>query len=220
MEITGIYIVKNKITKKIYVGQTRDFGQRVRQHKNRLRREKCKTYNKLYPAVKKYGISTFEFIFIEACSISQLNEREIYWIKQYRSFKNGYNATPGGHASISYWKGKKRDIATRKKISKSLTGKRATVAHRKKISEGIKRNYRLFGTKRNLPTKKVICIELNKVFNSMQEGAQFIGRHPSAISKVIHGVKKRTGGYHWKLYKKGGEDGKARNSRKSNSVKR
>lgn len=46
--------------------------------------------------MNKYGIENFHIELIEECSINEVNEREIYWIERYNSFKEGYNATKGG----------------------------------------------------------------------------------------------------------------------------
>ena len=50
----------------------------------------------LYVAMNKYGIENFKLFTIEECSDKIVNEREVYWIEFYQSFKNGYNATIGG----------------------------------------------------------------------------------------------------------------------------
>ena len=47
--------------------------------------------------MRKYGIENFTFSVIEECSQEQLNEREIYWIEYYDTYKNGYNSTLGGY---------------------------------------------------------------------------------------------------------------------------
>ena len=44
--------------------------------------------------MRKYGIENFEISLIEETDSPE--EKEIYWIEQKRSFKNGYNATIGG----------------------------------------------------------------------------------------------------------------------------
>jgi hypothetical protein len=47
--------------------------------------------------MNKYGIEHFHIELLETVKdISKLEEREIYWIEQKRSFKEGYNATKGG----------------------------------------------------------------------------------------------------------------------------
>jgi hypothetical protein len=50
----------------------------------------------LYDAINKYGSENFSIEEVEECSPEVLNDREVYWIEQYGSFKNGYNATRGG----------------------------------------------------------------------------------------------------------------------------
>ena len=44
--------------------------------------------------MRKYGIENFEISLIEETNNPE--EREIFWIKQSNSYKNGYNATLGG----------------------------------------------------------------------------------------------------------------------------
>lgn len=52
----------------------------------------------------------------------------------------------------------------------------------------------------NLPNKEkpVLCVELNKEFNSMQEASRVLGIPQSSISKVCRGERKLAGGYTWK----------------------
>ena len=44
--------------------------------------------------MRKYGIEHFHIELIEETDNPE--EREIYWIEKYQTFKNGYNATLGG----------------------------------------------------------------------------------------------------------------------------
>lgn len=44
--------------------------------------------------MRKYGIEHFHIELIEETDVPE--EREIYWIEKYQTFKNGYNATLGG----------------------------------------------------------------------------------------------------------------------------
>lgn len=66
-------------------------------------KEHCKDYKKekfekcpLYSAIRKYGIENFLLSTIEQCDDTIVNDREVYWIEYFQSFKNGYNATVGG----------------------------------------------------------------------------------------------------------------------------
>ena len=44
--------------------------------------------------MRKYGVEHFHIELIEETDNPE--EREVYWIEYYSSFKNGYNATKGG----------------------------------------------------------------------------------------------------------------------------
>lgn len=79
----GIYIIKNKVNNKVYIGQSKNLGQRYASH---IRRIKTKThYNEiLQRAFEKYGIDNFEYsILEEVLEDNILNEREKYWIDFY-----------------------------------------------------------------------------------------------------------------------------------------
>ena len=54
----------------------------------------------LHKAFRKYGSDNFSFEVLEECDRDLLNEREMYWITFYDTFKNGYNQTAGGYQSI------------------------------------------------------------------------------------------------------------------------
>lgn len=92
-----IYIIKNNINKKVYVGQTiRGYRQRFSGHKSESRYVNRPLYN----AFKKYGIDNFYVELLEDnIPYEQLDEREIYWIKFYDCVSpNGYNLSYGGYA--------------------------------------------------------------------------------------------------------------------------
>ena len=48
--------------------------------------------------------------------------------------------------------------------------------------------------------KKIICIETNKVYNSIKEATIDVGVDNSSIIKVIKGKRKTAGGFHWMYY--------------------
>lgn len=89
-----IYQITNLINGKIYIGKTeRSIQERWGEHKRDSQKEENK-HRPLYRAFNKYGIENFSIEIIEETLIPE--EREIFWIEQKRSFKNGYNATIGG----------------------------------------------------------------------------------------------------------------------------
>lgn len=83
-----IYLHKNKINGKCYVGQT--INRPERRWQNGTGYSSCTKFNY---AIKKYGWENFEHLILEdEIPIEQLNERELYWINKYDSFYNGYNS--------------------------------------------------------------------------------------------------------------------------------
>jgi len=73
-------------------------------------------------AIKKYGKENFFITEIESVKDEDINEREIYWIEKYGSFKNGYNATAGGGGLLNH-EGKIKQFQVQEIISKYLDGK-------------------------------------------------------------------------------------------------
>ena len=88
-----IYLAKNLLDGKCYVGQTKDCNERVRGH--RCEALKGKGY-KFHAAIRKHGKENFTFEIIEECEDEVANERERVWIERFDSFKRGYNLTSGG----------------------------------------------------------------------------------------------------------------------------
>lgn len=99
-----IYKITNNINGKSYIGQTKHFYEyRWNEHKCRYLNKNSKAYNiSLYRAFRKYGINNFLFEVIEECDISNLNKREMFWIKHFNTFDGGYNETLGGDGSKLY----------------------------------------------------------------------------------------------------------------------
>jgi group I intron endonuclease len=113
-QISGIiYSITNNVNNKKYIGQTiRSFRDRIREYE--------KGYGNIYinNAFKKYGWNNFEFKIIDtAKDLDELNEKEIYYIKQFNSNNKefGYNIELGGKNAIP-------DTETLEKMSKSHLG--------------------------------------------------------------------------------------------------
>lgn len=87
----GIYKIENKLTKEVYIGQSRNIKRRWLQHKNNyLARAKIRKYP-LYRDMRRYGIDNFSFEIIEECNEFMLDERERYWIDYYKQKGYCYN---------------------------------------------------------------------------------------------------------------------------------
>lgn len=96
-----IYKITNRVNNKVYIGQTRyTIEHRWNQHLRALRK---KNPVHLYSAMLKYGKENFTIEKVEEVPNEKLDEREIFWIAEYDSFKNGYNMTQGGQDTHCIW---------------------------------------------------------------------------------------------------------------------
>lgn len=95
---SGIYIIRNTVNGKVYIGQSRRISNREYCHFRAL--EKGTHHNKhLQRSYNTYGRDAFVFEVVEWCDISELDEREKYYIKKYDSMNinKGYNNEGGGN---------------------------------------------------------------------------------------------------------------------------
>lgn len=97
-DICGIYIIKNNINNKVYIGQSINIHKRIQEHFWKSECSKDVSYNSaLHLAIRKYGKEHFYYEILEECDASLLDEREKEYIKQYNSISpNGYNILFGG----------------------------------------------------------------------------------------------------------------------------
>lgn len=91
---SGIYILRNKINNKKYIGQTINLRRR---HINFL----CETHKYggqvIDNARKKYGPSAFEYSILTHCPPEELNYWETFYVERLKTaVPNGYNMTNGG----------------------------------------------------------------------------------------------------------------------------
>lgn len=108
-----IYKIENIINHHVYIGQTtvqegfngrydgRGSGIERVYNVHNSRKNSGMYYNKhLLGAIKQYGFDAFvvDEVFDTALTFDELNNKEIFYIKQFDSYHNGYNATPGGRS--------------------------------------------------------------------------------------------------------------------------
>lgn len=104
-----IYIIRNTINSKVYIGQTKvSLKLRFQNHLSAARNGKDYVIGK---AIRKYGEENFYIELLEECTIEELNEREKYWISYFNATNNkfGYNMSIGGNV-----------IRTTKELNKDL----------------------------------------------------------------------------------------------------
>jgi len=89
-----IYIIKNNINNKVYIGQAKDTTKRFESH---CKPSSADDGDLISAAILKYGKNNFYYEILEK-QIENYNERESYWIKYYNSVvPHGYNILSGGN---------------------------------------------------------------------------------------------------------------------------
>ena len=221
-----VYMHKNKINGKIYIGITK--------RKPQYRWNNGKGYDNQYfkRAIKKYGFDNFEHIILcENLTQKQAEQKEIEYIAYYKSSERdfGYNISKGGMVN----NGVPCKDVTKQKISKAnkginngMYGKHHSEKEKQKISEASKKMWqdkchreKMLKTlqknrhdfekghvpwnkgKKGIPAwnrKKVICIDTNEIFNSIAEAEKI--KNVNNVSCCCNGKRKSTKGLHFKFY--------------------
>lgn len=94
-KVCGVYKITNLTTKEVYIGQSVDCAERIKQHIKAGLGIDNKGTNKLYKAMQKTGVWNFAFELLEKCPREELDKKEKEYIAIYESDKFGYNSTKG-----------------------------------------------------------------------------------------------------------------------------
>lgn len=191
----SIYIISNDINDKVYIGQTRvGIEERWKKHIDNSKNNPSKQV--ITNAMNKYGIEHFKIEKIADVPEDDLDYFEMYYIKKYDSFQNGYNMTLGGNnnskglsenqigsiitlaqtTKTSYVEIGRRVGVSDKTVKKILERYGLTILKRKVPKGNVKNLIPYFGKHNDNLVKPcpVRIIELNKDFNSLIECAEYL----------------------------------------------
>lgn len=214
--MTGyIYKFTNRINGKVYIGQTYNLQTRLNSHKSKA----LNTKNKFYNAVRKYGWENFELSILSTITANTkedlsilLDKLEIEYIRQYNSYKSGYNSTLGGHSKRGYklseefsekCKSRAYSDDTRKKMSISAKNRIISEETRLKLrNSAIKRNlskYReLTTSSRNKAIKRALGVPVLQLdinfniinrFDSISDAIKYI-KNSISPNLTLVGIRK------------------------------
>lgn len=198
-----IYTHTNKTNGKVYVGLTSMIPEE--------RWSNGKGYHKgtyFRNAIDKYGWNNFKH---EIIKDNLTKEEASYWEQYYISFYNstdrqcGYNMSSGGEHG-----GHPQTTETRMKIAKNgyrsgMKGKKHSDDTKKRMSESRIGKHFSDGSKEKMRQKALsdrgrlfLCVELNRVFNNLNEAYNITTCPKGAIVLCCQGKQKQSKGYHWK----------------------
>lgn len=99
----GIYKIENKLDGKVYIGQSINIEERWKIHKKSIHCCGNEYDYPLYRAIRLHGLENFEWSIIEECLKEELNNKEKFYIKEYKSIvPYGYNQTFGGQDNFGH----------------------------------------------------------------------------------------------------------------------
>ena len=199
----GIYKITSP-SGRIYIGQSIDIERRFKEYKTL---KNCKFQKKIFRSFLKYGVINHIFETIEECELELLNERERYYQDLYDVLNNGLNckltntADKSGKLSeevkINISKGnigKKRTEEQKQNISNSLKGRKIPEEVRLKMKHNalnmseetkLKMSNSRKGGKNPL-SKKVICTNTLKIWDSITECSNDLGIRMKLLSRYLN----------------------------------
>lgn len=181
IKISGIYkitCIKNNV---VYIGQSKDIADRWSDHKKELRGQYHKN-NHLQRAWNKYGEDCFEFKILEECDLECLDKKEIFWIEELDTFKNGFNQSGGGNF------GRVVSDETKIKLSESHKGKKLKEETIAKIVEK---------TKKKVFSFIIETGEITNHFDSCIDASSYHKVDDANITKCCNGNQISCMGYGW-----------------------
>ena len=183
-----IYIHRNKINNKAYIGQTSVKPEYRWGHGKRY------YHNEHFSrAIEKYGWDNFEhIIFATDLTAEEADrlERLLIALFDTRNHEYGYNIAFGGDNH-------KHTEETKQKMSKTRTGRKHSAEWCKNISKSLAGRPEITRAANEAHRKKIKCIETNVIYNSQVEAQEITGVNRKWISSCINGYQKTAGGYHW-----------------------
>lgn len=179
--IRFIYCATNKANGKKYVGKwSGSMEALLMRHKSSAKSGKL-VFAK---AIRKYGWDSFEWdvLFSGRVNVEEVSKREVQFIEELGTYRDGYNMTPGGEGGNTKSKGWTHSKRTREKISEAKKGKSWDEVFGVERAAEMKRNHaRIAASRKHSESTK-------KKLSANATGRKFTEDHKANISKA---AKKR-----------------------------
>lgn len=179
-----IYRIVNFRNGKIYIGQTNDPRARKTRHFNDLKRQLH--YNShLQQSYNKWGADSFFFEVLESdIEKEHINEREIYWVAYFDSYRKGYNQNIGGltgyhNGKLCVWNGIEYPSIAEAAIANNM--RPSTLYAR--LSRGVTSESDMIGSKGNSP--KTPCVWNGIHYPTIRQAAKALGIQQSSMRERL-----------------------------------
>lgn len=186
-----LYVHKNKINGKRYIGITNNLSKRW--YGKGKKYENCKRF---WAAIQKYGWDNFEHtVLFTGLTLEEANRLEMEYIAKYQTQdkSKGYNINPGGDF-VPTMLGKKHKESTKQKMREKAIDR--TITEEQKERHRAHMTGLLVGA-RNAKSKPVICLDTGKVYACQRAAAADTGCDQSKISLCCQGKRSHTHGLKW-----------------------
>jgi len=172
-----IYIIKNSINKRFYIGSAKNFQNRKLRHLISLKKNKHHS-KKLQNFCNKYGVDKIWFEIIEYCTPETILQREQHWLDTLHAVKNGFNILSIAGSSLGFKHSEKTkrnaSIARKGTIPLAMLGKKHTDKTKDLIRQKAKlrkqspetianRVAKNTGKKRSESAKKTTALKISKL---------------------------------------------------------
>lgn len=192
LSTSGVYVIKNKLNNKIYVGSSFCVRRRLKDHLNKLLQNKHNNKH-LQSAFNKYGQTSFQFAILEYCepikdTILAIEQKYLDLNPEYNNAKCAKNNAGWHHTKESI-----------EKIVKNRVGKPRPV-NVKNPSPAIKiKKYNYINKNRTIPVEQYTLdgTYINS-FYSISSAARSINRRREGIRDCCRGRQLSAYGYIWK----------------------
>lgn len=197
-----IYMHRNKINQKVYIGETCQINLNNR-WKNGAGYKTCTAF---YNAIQKYGWDSFEHLILEQgdWTPEEIEKKENYYINYYNSKdpSKGYNINDGFYRTISPKAKIKAEEWKKQHPEFGLARAQDMLKWQKEHPEEmLKIRQSNVAKATEARKKKVQCLETGIIYESASDAARKVpNTSQSKICMVCQGKRKTCGKLHWRYY--------------------
>ncbi len=156
---SGIYVIRNEVSGKMYVGSAVDIAKRLAKHRYQLR-SGVHPSKHLQASFNKYGDAAFETATLEVCEDHQLVEREQHWINV---LKPAYNKRLIAESNVGLTTSPEQRAAAREIGRRPETVSRLSAAVKASWADPARKAARIKGLREAwTPEKRQLVSELQR----------------------------------------------------------